>query len=146
MRYPSESTVSVTAVHVYKLMKFVFRIPDYEQRLKSLLYKKQFTPTVDDLLSRISTVTEACREVNGSKRLKKLLGIILDLGMTTEEFPPSLNVLAYICDRKLFELWYSFQRFRVPFSIAEPFNRNKIQCSEGHDSSSLPRSNHRKGI
>ncbi|KAJ6646553.1 Disheveled-associated activator of morphogenesis 1-A [Pseudolycoriella hygida] len=58
----------------------ISQIPDYEQRLKSLLFKKQFTATVNDLLSRITSVTEASQEIKKSTKLNKLLAIILDLG------------------------------------------------------------------
>ncbi|KAG4077459.1 hypothetical protein HA402_002886 [Bradysia odoriphaga] len=56
------------------------QIPDYENRLQSLLYKKQFPTTINDLLSRITSVKEASRQVKRSKKLKKLLEIVLDLG------------------------------------------------------------------
>lgn len=54
---------------------------DYEQRVRSLLYKKQFTATINDLLCRINSVTEASEKVKESKKLKTLLEIVLDLGM-----------------------------------------------------------------
>ncbi|XP_037044651.1 disheveled-associated activator of morphogenesis 1-like [Bradysia coprophila] len=58
----------------------ISQIPDYEQRLQSLLYKKQFSENVNCLFSRIASVTEASRQVKRSKKLKKLLEIVLDLG------------------------------------------------------------------
>lgn len=56
------------------------RIPHYEQRLKSLHYKKRFMMTVNDLSPRIASVMEASREVARSRRLRKLLELVLALG------------------------------------------------------------------
>lgn len=56
------------------------RIPHYEQRLKSLHYKKRFMITVNDLSPRISSVMEASREVARSRKLRKLLELVLALG------------------------------------------------------------------
>jgi dishevelled associated activator of morphogenesis len=57
-----------------------FRIHHYEQRLKSLHYKKRFNFTLNDLFPRISNVMEASREVSRSRRLRKLLELVLALG------------------------------------------------------------------
>lgn len=57
-----------------------FRIPHYEQRLRSLHYKKRFSVTVNDLCPRIANVMEASREVARSRRLRKLLELVLALG------------------------------------------------------------------
>ncbi|KAH8396100.1 hypothetical protein KR222_003314, partial [Zaprionus bogoriensis] len=59
----------------------ISKIPHYEQRLKSLHYKKRFMLTVNDLIPRISSVMEASREVARSRRLRKLLELVLALGM-----------------------------------------------------------------
>lgn len=59
---------------------FIHRIPHYEQRLKSLHYKKRFMITVNDLSPRIASVMEASREVARSRRLRKLLELVLALG------------------------------------------------------------------
>lgn len=56
------------------------RIHHYEQRLKSLHYKKKFSVTLNDLLPRIASVMEASREVARSRRLRKLLELVLALG------------------------------------------------------------------
>lgn len=56
------------------------RIPHYEQRLKSLHYKKRFMITVNDLIPRIRSVMEASREIARSRRLRKLLELVLALG------------------------------------------------------------------
>jgi dishevelled associated activator of morphogenesis len=56
------------------------RIPHYEQRLRSLHYKKRFAVTVNDLSPRINNVMEASREVARSRRLRKLLELVLALG------------------------------------------------------------------
>lgn len=66
---------------VLVLSIFIFRIPHYEQRLKSLHYKKRFMLTINDLVPRITSVMEASREVARSRRLRKLLELVLALGM-----------------------------------------------------------------
>uniref|UniRef100_A0A1B0ATF1 Disheveled-associated activator of morphogenesis 1 n=1 Tax=Glossina palpalis gambiensis TaxID=67801 RepID=A0A1B0ATF1_9MUSC len=58
----------------------ISKIPHYEQRLKSLHYKKRFMITVNDLIPRITNVMEASREVTRSRRLRKLLELVLALG------------------------------------------------------------------
>lgn len=59
------------------------RIPHYEQRLKSLHYRKRFMLTVNDLIPRITSVMEASREVARSRRLRKLLELVLALGRSS---------------------------------------------------------------
>lgn len=56
------------------------RIPHYEQRLRSLHYKKRFNTWVSEIQPRVRAVMEASREVARSRRLKKLLEIVLALG------------------------------------------------------------------
>ncbi|XP_043659323.1 disheveled-associated activator of morphogenesis 1 isoform X1 [Drosophila teissieri] len=58
----------------------ISKIPHYEQRLKSLHYKKRFMLTINDLVPRITSVMEASREVARSRRLRKLLELVLALG------------------------------------------------------------------
>ncbi|XP_067637402.1 disheveled-associated activator of morphogenesis 1 isoform X2 [Eurosta solidaginis] len=58
----------------------ISKIPHYEQRLKSLHYKKRFMITVNDLVPRIRSVMEASREVARSRRLRKILELVLALG------------------------------------------------------------------
>ncbi|XP_054088534.1 disheveled-associated activator of morphogenesis 1 isoform X2 [Zeugodacus cucurbitae] len=58
----------------------ISKIPHYEQRLKSLHYKKRFMITVNDLIPRIRSVMEASREIARSRRLRKLLELVLALG------------------------------------------------------------------
>ncbi|XP_065082309.1 disheveled-associated activator of morphogenesis 1 isoform X2 [Ochlerotatus camptorhynchus] len=58
----------------------ISKIPHYEQRLRSLHYKKRFLVTVNDLSPRIASVMEASREVARSRRLRKLLELVLALG------------------------------------------------------------------
>lgn len=59
---------------------YTFRIPHYEQRLRSLHYKKRFFVTVNEVSPRLSNVMEASREVARSRRLRKLLELVLALG------------------------------------------------------------------
>lgn len=56
------------------------RITHYEQRLNTLFYKKKFAQTISEIEPKIVAVLEASKEVARSKKLKKLLEIILALG------------------------------------------------------------------
>lgn len=56
------------------------RVPHYEQRLRSLHYKKRFQITLNEISPRITSVMEASREVSRSRRLRRLLEIVLALG------------------------------------------------------------------
>ncbi|XP_072386147.1 disheveled-associated activator of morphogenesis 1 isoform X1 [Diabrotica undecimpunctata] len=58
----------------------ISKVPHYEQRLRSLHYKKRFQVTLNEILPRITGVMEASREVSRSRRLRKLLEIVLALG------------------------------------------------------------------
>ncbi|KAF5302867.1 hypothetical protein FQA39_LY02047 [Lamprigera yunnana] len=58
----------------------ISKVPHYEQRLRSLHYKKRFQLTLNEILPRISSVMEASREVARSRRLRRLLEIVLALG------------------------------------------------------------------
>lgn len=62
------------------LFQNLLRIHHYEQRLKSLHYKKRFNTTLNDLFPRINNIMEASREVSRSRRLRKLLELVLALG------------------------------------------------------------------
>ncbi len=59
---------------------FDYRISHYEQRLNTLFYKKKFAQSVSEMEPKIVAVMEASKEVARSKKLKKLLEIILALG------------------------------------------------------------------
>lgn len=61
-------------------MATCFRVPHYEQRLRSLHYKKRFLITLNEISPRITSVMEASREVARSRRLRRLLEIVLALG------------------------------------------------------------------
>ncbi|XKL66064.1 hypothetical protein PGB90_009484 [Kerria lacca] len=58
----------------------ISKIPHYEQRLRSLHYKKRFNTWVLEIEPRVKAVMEASREVARSRKLKKLLEIVLALG------------------------------------------------------------------
>ncbi|KAJ8986080.1 hypothetical protein NQ317_003374, partial [Molorchus minor] len=58
----------------------ISKVPHYEQRLRSLHYKKRFQVTLNEISPRITGVMEASREVSRSRRLRRLLEIVLALG------------------------------------------------------------------
>lgn len=57
-----------------------YRVAHYEQRLRCLHYKKRFSITVNEICPKIKNVMEASREISRSRRLRKLLEIVLALG------------------------------------------------------------------
>uniref|UniRef100_A0A1B6C417 FH2 domain-containing protein n=1 Tax=Clastoptera arizonana TaxID=38151 RepID=A0A1B6C417_9HEMI len=58
----------------------ISKIPHYEQRLRSLHYKKRFNVWVNEIEPRVRSVMEASREVSRSRRLRRLLELVLALG------------------------------------------------------------------
>ncbi|KDR14722.1 Disheveled-associated activator of morphogenesis 2 [Zootermopsis nevadensis] len=58
----------------------ISKIPHYEQRLRSLHYKKRFSVWIGEVQPRIKSVMEASREVARSRRLRRLLEFVLALG------------------------------------------------------------------
>ncbi|XP_050677669.1 disheveled-associated activator of morphogenesis 1 isoform X2 [Leptidea sinapis] len=63
--------------------RFLFeisKIPHYQQRVRTLLFKKKFSAAVSEASSRASVVLRAARDMTRSRRLKTLLEIVLALG------------------------------------------------------------------
>ena len=66
-----------------KADRFLFEmsvIPHYEERLKSLFYKKKFSERMNDAKAKVEAVLEASKEVYRSRKLKKLLELVLAFG------------------------------------------------------------------
>ncbi|XP_071834837.1 disheveled-associated activator of morphogenesis 1-like isoform X2 [Apostichopus japonicus] len=63
--------------------RFMFdlsRIVHFKQRLNCLYFKKKFQERMSECKPKVEAVMKACREIQTSKKLKKLLEIILVLG------------------------------------------------------------------
>lgn len=63
--------------------RFLFeisRIVHYEQRIRTLFCKKKFQERISDCKPKIEAVLEASKEVQRSKRLRKLLELVLAIG------------------------------------------------------------------
>ncbi|XP_060843186.1 disheveled-associated activator of morphogenesis 1 isoform X1 [Rhopalosiphum padi] len=58
----------------------ISKIAHYDQRLRSLVYKKKFITWTGEVEGRTKIVMEASREVARSRRLRKLLELVLALG------------------------------------------------------------------
>jgi len=56
------------------------RIFHYEQRLQALFYKKKFHERIGELQPKVEALLKASKEIHGSKKLRKVLEIILALG------------------------------------------------------------------
>jgi len=69
--------------HLARADRFLFelsKITHYEQRLRTLHYKKKFSIWLNELKPKIIAVLEASKEVQRSKRLKRMLELILAFG------------------------------------------------------------------
>ncbi|KAI9142770.1 formin homology 2 domain-containing protein [Paraphysoderma sedebokerense] len=55
-------------------------IPRYEQRLKALVFKRKFNERFEDIKPSIHTVLSASKELQTSKKLKRMLEVILAIG------------------------------------------------------------------
>ena len=62
------------------LLLLLFRITHYEQRLRTLHYKKKFNILLAEIRPKIQAVLEGSKEVQRSKRLRKMLELILAFG------------------------------------------------------------------
>lgn len=60
-------------------------MPKREQRLQGMLYKQLLAVRQEDMRSMAGLINSACLDVRLSRRLKKLLGIILKLGNQLNE-------------------------------------------------------------
>ncbi|XP_041469305.1 disheveled-associated activator of morphogenesis 1-A-like isoform X2 [Lytechinus variegatus] len=56
------------------------KIDHYEQRLKCLFFKKRFQERMSEVKPKVEALLKASREVGSSKRLKKILEIVLAFG------------------------------------------------------------------
>lgn len=69
--------------HLARADRFLFelsKITHYEQRLRTLHYKKKFNIWYNEIKPKILGVLEACKEVQRSKRLRRMLELILAFG------------------------------------------------------------------
>lgn len=58
----------------------ISKIVHYEQRIRTLFYKKKFQERISDSKPKIEAVLEASKELHRSKRLKRMLELILAFG------------------------------------------------------------------
>ncbi|KAF6023699.1 DAAM [Bugula neritina] len=56
------------------------KIPHYEQRLNALYYKKKFSERIGEAKPKVLDILEACKQLQLSKRIRKLLEIVLAFG------------------------------------------------------------------
>lgn len=63
----------------------MIKVPKRAQRLEGMLYKQLLAGRQEDMRSMAGLINSACLDVRLSRRLKKLLGIILKLGNQLNE-------------------------------------------------------------
>ena len=56
------------------------QIPHYEQRIVCLFYKKKFNERMGEVVPTIEAVLMASKEVSRSRRLRKMLEVLLAFG------------------------------------------------------------------
>lgn len=74
-----------------QFMLEMIKVPKREQRLQGMLYKQLLQARQEDMRSMAGLINSACLDVRLSRRLKKLLGIILKLGNQLNEVWPLLR-------------------------------------------------------
>jgi len=86
---PTKEEIELLNGHSGEYMKFaradqflyeMSKIPRYEQRITCLFYKKKFHERMCEALPTIEAVLMASKEVSRSRRLRKVLEIILAFG------------------------------------------------------------------
>lgn len=63
-----------------KFMVAMMTVKHSKEKVRALLFKLQFRQCVSDLDADVSMVEKACDELKNSSRLRKLLGIVLNIG------------------------------------------------------------------
>jgi len=63
-----------------KFMVAMMTVKHSKEKVRALLFKLQFRQCVNDLESDVSLVEKACDELKESVRLRKILGIVLNIG------------------------------------------------------------------
>lgn len=83
-----------------QFMLEMIKVPKREQRLQGMLYKQLLQGRQEDMRSMAGLINSACLDVRLSRRLKKLLGIILKLGNQLNEvcYLTSYHIHTYGCD------------------------------------------------
>ena len=59
---------------------FLLRIPHYQQRLKCLFFRKTFGDRLGEVRPKVEAVLYASREVVTSKKLRRMLEVVLAFG------------------------------------------------------------------
>lgn len=63
-----------------KFMISVIPVANAKEKMKCMLFKLTFLPSINELQTEIQIVLKACNEILGSLNLRKVLGIILKVG------------------------------------------------------------------
>ncbi|CAN0208072.1 unnamed protein product, partial [Ectocarpus fasciculatus] len=79
----------------------MIKVPKREMRLKGMLFKQLLQARQDDMRSMAGLINSACLDVRLSRRLKKLLGIILKLGNQLNEVPRTGQTTGFTLDSLL---------------------------------------------
>eukprot|EP00978_Attheya_sp_CCMP212_P023017 scaffold69690_cov45-Attheya_sp.AAC.2 len=72
-----------------KFMVAMMTVKHSKNKIRALLFKLQFESCMKDLMSDTTTVEKSCDELSNSIRLRKLLGIVLNIGNRLNTAGPS---------------------------------------------------------
>uniref|UniRef100_A0A7S2XPA2 FH2 domain-containing protein n=1 Tax=Attheya septentrionalis TaxID=420275 RepID=A0A7S2XPA2_9STRA len=72
-----------------KFMVAMMTVKHSKNKIRALLFKLQFESCMKDLMSDTTTVEKSCDELSNSIRLRKLLGIVLNVGNRLNTAGPS---------------------------------------------------------
>jgi len=118
--------------HLARADRFLFelsKVTHYEQRLRTLHYKKKFTIWLNELRPKIQAVLEASKEVQRSKRLKKILELILAFGNYMNRGQRG--------NAHGFKLNSLGQRARLQVELFDPDRGHEVELQQEHDSPPL---------
>jgi len=63
-----------------KFMITMMNVQHAKRKLEAILFMQSFPSTLEEVRRGAEVITEACKEITGSSRLRKVLGIVLELG------------------------------------------------------------------
>lgn len=111
---------------------YVFRIPHYAQRVRTLLFKKKFSVAANEAQSRAALVLRAARDMTRSRRLRALLEVVLALGNYMNRYLHSPAPLyLYTTSRACCSRWCSCMN-RYPHSTPPPIPTFTRSTSHNH--------------
>ena len=115
-------------VQAERFMLEMLKLPDSEERLRSLMYMRQFHSRLSELRNDVKVIERACDDVKISLELKKLLKVVLTLGNHMNEGQQTaftLDSLLKLNEAKAFDKKTSILHYLVQVRQDPRQDRNK---------------------